>query len=172
MSESVKADYSGYILRELIELPQPEFTQWMPQTIGWKVLGIAAIGLVTYKAYGAYKFWKSNLYRREAIKAIEETTSLGNYEAAQRLSKILKVTSAYSLEFEDQSAFTTNNEKMCEKLNFSCVSHPFETELFLSWQQKILRPRSVANFDDNELKLIKASVATWVKKHSKEKVVK
>ncbi len=57
----------SYILRELKEVGLPDDISWMPQTLGWQILGLLALIVLIYVAYRVIKHWWLNRYRFEAI---------------------------------------------------------------------------------------------------------
>ena len=42
---------STYILRDLHDVAIPESVSWIPQTIGWKILGVILLLIAVYLAY-------------------------------------------------------------------------------------------------------------------------
>lgn len=61
---------STYILRDLHDVAIPTSVSWMPQTIGWKILGIILLLVAIYLAYRLALRWWSNRYRKEALQEL------------------------------------------------------------------------------------------------------
>lgn len=84
-------DYAGLNLVELLDLlepiPQPQPVSMLPQTQGWLWLGLLLLVLVVWIGRQLLTRWRSNAYRREALK---EIASAKNDPA--RIAEILRRT--------------------------------------------------------------------------------
>ena len=101
------SDYEGRNLPQLIELmhdlARPEAVSWLPQTVGWWVIGAWLLVLAFLGVGYAYLHWRRNRYRREAItllQAIETGAVAGTSlaTAGEKIAVLLKRTAlvAYS----------------------------------------------------------------------------
>lgn len=68
--------YDGLNLPQLLDLMHglvmPEPVSWMPQTVGWLVVGVWLIALAGVIGWSSVKRWRNNRYRREALAALAE----------------------------------------------------------------------------------------------------
>ncbi len=56
----------------LKELPLPEPVSWMPQTVGWLFLAIAAIAAVAYFGWRRWQAYQADQYRRDALARLKQ----------------------------------------------------------------------------------------------------
>ena len=61
------ATFGNYLLHGIEEVHLPSAVSWLPQTIGWKVLGLLLTIAVGYRIYLQAKKWWRNRYRRAAL---------------------------------------------------------------------------------------------------------
>ena len=80
---------SSYILRELIEVDFPEPVSWMPQTLGWKIVGIILFIALVYFGYRKARYWWLNRYRAEAIN-VTESLSVDDVKFEYKMFVIMK----------------------------------------------------------------------------------
>ena len=59
------------VLDRLHPLLQPEPPSWMPQMVGWAVLGIILAALVSWALWRAARRWVANRYRRLALAELQ-----------------------------------------------------------------------------------------------------
>lgn len=68
--------YEGLNLVDLLELlhapVMAEPVSWVPQTIGWQVVGVWLGILAVLGAWHAFQYWRRNRYRREALDALAD----------------------------------------------------------------------------------------------------
>lgn len=55
------------LINKLAPPPAPDPVSMVPQTLGWIVLGLIALGLVVWLAWRSYRNWRANAYRRAAL---------------------------------------------------------------------------------------------------------
>lgn len=84
-------DYAGLNLVELLDLleqiPEPQPVSMLPQTQGWLWLGLILLILLVWTGRLLIRRWRSNAYRREALR---EIASAKNDPA--RIAEILRRT--------------------------------------------------------------------------------
>ncbi|GEA52673.1 hypothetical protein VIN01S_34770 [Vibrio inusitatus NBRC 102082] len=61
----------SYMLRDIVEVAVAPSVSWMPETIGWKVVGVTVMLCVSVWAYKSLYLWWSNRYRREALQSFD-----------------------------------------------------------------------------------------------------
>lgn len=71
--------YDGLNLPQLLELLHPPVTPepvpWLPQTVGWQVVGAWALAVSILFAVHAWRRWVRNRYRREALDQLHTIAS-------------------------------------------------------------------------------------------------
>ncbi len=85
--------FGNYILHGIEEVHLPDPVSWWPQTIGWKVLGLLALILLSYGIYRQIKIWWRNRYRREALKQLAslEASAADWQSVVRQLPTLLKL---------------------------------------------------------------------------------
>lgn len=73
-------------LSNLHNIVTPPDVSWWPLAPGWLVLLAIAISALSYYAYRAFRAWKGNAYRREAL------VQLNSADSAIRIAEVLKRT--------------------------------------------------------------------------------
>jgi len=71
----------------LKELPLPDPVSWVPQTIGWLFLAIAALAGVGYFVWRRWQIWQANQYRRDGLARLKQM----NPKQLHDLPEILRV---------------------------------------------------------------------------------
>lgn len=54
-------------LAQLVDIAQPAPVSWMPQTVGWEMLGVVLLLLALWLTWRGIRRWFRNRYRREAL---------------------------------------------------------------------------------------------------------
>lgn len=162
------------MLETLRELSDPSFTAWYPVTLGWKILALLFAIWFSYKAYQGYQIWRQNKYRRVALAGLKSMDLNQPYIAAQLLSVTLKATANYAL--RDKAIYTDRSGELCRILNssyngahfqeHSFQKNMFEEQKFADWQQRILLPEHIAQFNHQEVEELYQQVEQWMKKHN------
>lgn len=145
----------SYIKNPPVELE----TSWFPETIGWKILLLILVIFLTKKGIDFYKKWKSNEYRRLALKKLEKQ-NVGLLE----FSKTLKETTR--LAYPDDYNNRLNQEDLYNLLMDKITSKKIEKELFFKWQDSLLMKNKEVTTEENEI--IKTFVFNWIRTHKKE----
>ena len=77
---------------ELHEIVSPEPINWMPQTLGWQILGLVlAIGLLR-RFWRLFRSWLRNRYRREAQARLRQLAPSANIFAVNEVLKLTAMT--------------------------------------------------------------------------------
>lgn len=81
-------------LDQLRELPLPEPVSYWPQTWAWAVLGLLSMATAVWLAARAWRRWRGNRYRREALSELQriEAEAAADPLAARDLPALLKRT--------------------------------------------------------------------------------
>ncbi len=158
---------STYILRDLHDVTIPDSVSWMPQTIGWKILGVALLLVAIYLAYRLVLRWWNNRYREEALK---ELTLLDarDKNSTERTFKVLKVV----LRYLDSSNAKLFGEAYVKRLNaylpikgkaISDRRGYFPDDISNLWMQSLIDPNVRLTFEQR-LDVIQTAMM-WLKFH-------
>lgn len=98
MAEEARPDpITEAALRSLKDIAVPQPVSWMPQTWGWLALALILLAAIVLCGLLAYKRWRRNAYRREALRLLDEIA--GDFRngqtragASPRLGELLKRT--------------------------------------------------------------------------------
>lgn len=94
VNKDFASTFGNYILHGIEEVHLPESVSWWPQTIGWKLLGILLLLLLSYRAICWVQHWWRNRYRREALKQLSalEASAHEWQSVVRQLPFLLKTT--------------------------------------------------------------------------------
>lgn len=67
---------SANSLDRMHDIVVPEPVSWWPPAVGWYVVFAVMFLIASYLAYLAWRRWKLNAYRREALRALEQATTV------------------------------------------------------------------------------------------------
>lgn len=67
-----EANVQAPSLSQLADVVQPPPVSWMPQTVGWEVLGAALAVLALWLIWRSARRWWRNRYRREALAELRQ----------------------------------------------------------------------------------------------------
>ena len=89
--------FGNYAIIGLVEVLPPSSVSWWPTTIGWKILGLATLTFLLWKAYGYYRFWVRNRYRQLALKQLDALIDQHGMSASllSHSSRLLKATALH-----------------------------------------------------------------------------
>lgn len=156
-----------YILRELRDVTIPDSVSWFPQTIGWKILGVALLLAAFYLAYRLALRWWNNRYRKEALKELT-VLDARDKNSTERTFKVLKVV----LRYLDRSNAKLFGQAYVNRLNAylpvnagtSTNSNAFFTdEVSGLWMQSLIDPKVRLTFEQR-LEVIQTAMM-WLKFH-------
>ncbi|MGK0442977.1 MAG: hypothetical protein ACJA0N_002797 [Pseudohongiellaceae bacterium] len=85
--------FGNYLLHGIDEVILPESISLMPQTVGWKIVGVLLIAYILWRSFLAWRLWQKNWYRREGLKVLADIRSLfeaGNIAAVNEVPALLK----------------------------------------------------------------------------------
>lgn len=150
---------STYILRELHDVTVPDSVSWMPQTIGWKILGGLLLIFVGYLVYRYCINWWDNRYRQEAIKAIDGLDN-GSDSLPHDVFAVLKVVLVH-LNSSNANLFGQN---FIVALDSRLERPLFNDDVSSRWIHSLVNP--TVQFEREEREIICERAVTWLKTHS------
>ncbi|WP_373960491.1 DUF4381 domain-containing protein [Vibrio gigantis] len=158
---------STYILRELHDVAIPESVSWVPQTIGWKILGVASLMVTIYLVYRLALRWWNNRYRKEALKELM-VLDARDKNSTKRTFKVLKVVLRYldsrNAKLFGQAYVNRLNAYLPVNADTSTKSSAFFTdEVSGLWMQSLIDPKVRLSFEQR-LEVIQTAMM-WLKLH-------
>ncbi len=152
-------------LEGLHDIAVPEPVSWMPQTIGWYVVGAVIVGLVVWAAVGYYRRRRANRYRRAALTELAgiEATLHDPAEHAAALSAIPVLVKRVALSFTPREAIASlTGDPWLQWLDASCGGAEFSQEVGSLLPQLAYRPTNVR---PDEITDLVALVRQWIQQH-------
>ncbi len=116
--------FGNYALGDFVEAVSPEDISWLPQTIGWQILGLALLLLGLYRGWQGLRRWYRNRYRREAtakLKAWQQQPD--GALLAEDVNRLLKLTALAA--FPREQVAGLYGRDWVEFLNAQCPGAPF-----------------------------------------------
>ena len=152
---------STYILRDIQEVAIPDSVSWLPQTIGWKILGVVLMIAFVYGAYRYALYRWHNRYRQEALDALAQIDP-SDKSSTKRVFEVLKSVLRY-LNARNASVYGEQTLIMLD----GCLpkKHPeiFQDKSSKIWIDSLINPSVYLTFEQRVEILEKAT--TWVKVH-------
>ncbi|MGO2160997.1 MAG: DUF4381 domain-containing protein [Vibrio toranzoniae] len=158
---------STYIFRELRDVTIPDSVSWFPQTIGWKILGVALLLAAFYLAYRLALRWWNNRYRKEALRELM-VLDARDKNSTERTFKVLKVVLRYldsdNAKLFGQAYVNRLNAYLPVNAGRSTKSNAFFTdEVSGLWMQSLIDPKVRLTFEQR-LEVIQTAMM-WLKLH-------
>ena len=152
---------STYILRDIQDVVVPDSVSWLPQTIGWKVLGVALIIAFAYAAYRYACYRWNNRYRQEALDVLDQLdpSDKGSAKRAfEVLKSVLRYLNARHASIHGERALATLDGYLPKK-----ASTIFQDSASKIWIDSLVNPSIYLTFEQRVEIIEKAT--TWVKVH-------
>lgn len=151
---------STYILRDLIDVDLPDHVSWMPQTIGWKLVGLALLAVLIWWSYKTAKKWWFNRYRHEAIRMTEQLQTQDpkfEYKAFVIMKRVMGYV------YPEQKALF--GETFMDALNAYPTETPLQldVELGQDWMKALSSQRDALS--DAQKNTLKAYMLAWFEQH-------
>lgn len=150
------------LLRTLIESPNPEPIAMWPQTIGWKVVSLAALCVLGYIGFKSYQSWVKNRYKREALKALNTLSECNDLIEIRihRLNWVLKTVAAKS--YSNKQVAILHGDRWASFL-VNTSNAEIEERLVMRWQESLYQPGSALTNGDVEQLIAWAKL--WINTH-------
>ncbi len=154
-------------LEGLHDIAMPEPVSWMPQTIGWYVVGAVIVGLVVWAAVGHYRRRQANHYRRAALAELAdiETTLADPAKQAAALGAIPVLVKRVALSFTPREAIASlTGDPWLQWLDASYGGAEFSRGVGHLLPQMAYRPRPTDDSQDEITDLV-AHGRQWIQPH-------
>ncbi len=149
-----------FILSKLHDVTVPPSVSWYPQTIGWKILAVAALLVLFYIAYRLVRKWWTNRYRQEALDAIA-LIDPNQSDMPKTLFSILKIVLIH-LDSCNAKLFDGAFLRKLDELNPK--QQAFSDETSALWLKSVINPKIELTNEQRVALIDKANC--WVKAHS------
>ena len=160
--------FGNLAIKGIEEVVLPDPVSYFPQTIGWKIVGLAICLFVAYKSYYLIRQWWYNRYRRAALKEIEQLSGqkIIPGKSLAELSILLKATAlhVYPREYiaklsghlwlmflNQQAGYTAFDEISVNLLSVTVYKSPDQ-------------------INENDLQHLMNQVEFWIKKHPNKRI--
>ncbi len=153
--------FGNYALGDFVEVVSPDAISWLPQTAGWRWLGLLVLLAVLYRGLKILRRWYHNRYRREATARIMDLLDDPDRPTgAGEVNHLLKLTALAA--FPREQVARLSGPDWVEFLNRQCPQPAFtaqQAELLGSGSYRLEPLGRVARQD-----LLAASLA-WIREH-------
>ena len=156
---SLPALFGNPLLRgELQEIVAPGPIDWLPQTLGWQILGlILALGFLQ-RAWRIFRVWLRNRYRREAQHRLRQ---LGPSASASAINEVLKLTAMTAASRREVAALT--GKIWCQWLQTRTPNLVFSTDTLQILGDALYDPQSDLSAAQREALVQQAHL--WIGQH-------
>lgn len=157
-------------LERLVEIDPPEPVSWMPQTVGWIVLGILVVGVLGVATSRAIRRWRRNAYRRAALgelSALEESLDSQGSAALIGLGELLRRTVLAVAERERVAGLSAAE---WTRLLDGSLSEPVFLESGTDLLSQLTYGRAAAVVPEEAVALLRAS-RHWIEHHDRSRLV-
>lgn len=156
--------FGNYNLHGIEEVHLPEPVSWMPQTIGWKVLGVLLLLLFCGYLFRQAKVWWKNRYRREALKQLAQLEAMKDaYGVVSRLPFLLKATALQA--FPREEIASLSGDSWLEFLSDHYPGHSFSDALGQQLITISYQRRQQCSLNDEDVGALVDRTRDWIKRH-------
>ena len=151
-------------LDQLRDIHLPEPISWWPLAPGWWLLIIAAVVLAAWLVVHLYNRYNAGLYRRQALKKLDQLAALESQQQLRQLFELLKQTanSAYPQLYPGSrgtEAFISFLKASSDKEVFQQLDFDLDLALYSGSNPKA-SPQSSEQWDK-----LYSDAKTWIKHH-------
>jgi len=155
--------WGNYLLEKLIETQTPESINWLPQTLGWKILALVALLLLIRKVHHVYRDYQRNAYRREALAWLFQCQQTNEPELYKQLPTLLRKTALNAFKRSDISQLS--GEQWEHWLDQQCQQTSFVTTCPNALHQLAYMPINPSTFEPERYQDLLTQVTLWIKHH-------
>ena len=153
--------FGNYALGDFVEVVPPAAISWLPQTAGWRWLGLLLLGVVLYHGWKALRRWYRNRYRREAAAKLRRLQVEGERPPGlEEVNQLLKRTALAA--WPRHQVASLSGADWGEFLNRQCPQPPFSQLQIALLGEGIYR---MTPLDPDTGRELLAASLTWVREH-------
>ena len=156
--------FGNYAVRGVAEILPPESVNWLPTTVGWRVLAVVLLVVTLRQVWRSAQHWLRNRYRGAAIRELEEISTACVSLDAQltAISRLLKATALQAYPREEVAALTGRG--WIEWLNATGGRATFSKESRYLLAEHVYRRQ--AEVTEQALLTLQDTSRLWIKHHS------
>lgn len=146
----------------LIDIYQPEAVSWFPQTIGWLIVLILVLVLLSFFGYRKLLLYWQNRYRREALAALEKVGLNNSAEQiAFDLFFIMKTVATY----QDRQAGPLTGEQFLVHLDQQLTKQDavFRSDIGDKWVKGLVS--TDCELSQSEVETLVTLCRDWINNH-------
>jgi len=155
--------WGNYLIEKIVETQPPAPIDWWPQTLAWQGLFILLIIVLIGKSYLAYKRYKADSYRREALKWLLQFQQENEFCFYQQLPQLLRKTALAA--FKRSVVIPLSNSAWEHWLDEQCEQSNFVTACPNLLHQLAFAPQ--IQLTDKQKHTLFIQVKNWIKYHRK-----
>ena len=156
---SLPALFGNPLLRgELHEIVSPGPIDWLPQTLGWQVLGLVLALLLLRRSWRIFRVWLRNRYRREAQQRLAQ---LGPSASATAVNEVLKLTAMTAASRREVAALT--GKSWCQWLQTRTPKLIFSPDTLRILGDALYDPQS--NLSSGQRESLVQEAHLWIGQH-------
>lgn len=152
------------MLRDIKQIDMPHSISWMPQTIGWKILGVVILIFAIYKLTNMTLNHLHNRYRKQLSEQLNQVDNTIIADKARRALQ-LAVHFAYPKNAHEINALS-DQEWFASVSAMSPDSTPMEDELCTRWLANRFKPKAQQEWSENDAEQLRNWVNDWLWQHS------
>jgi hypothetical protein len=159
--------WGNFALKGFVETQAPESINWLPQTLGWKIVLIVTIFWLFKKSIQAYQLYQRNAYRRDAVKwlyQLKQTHHTSNESQYRQLPTLLRKTALCAFKRSDITTLTGASWE--QWLDKQCPKSDFQQQCPNILSQLAFAPS--LNISDAQMALLIEQIDLWIKFHRRQ----
>ncbi len=153
--------FGNYALGDFVEVVSPEAISWLPQTAGWRWLGLLVLLAILYRGAKILRRWYRNRYRREATARVKRLLAEQHrHTGAGEINRLLKLTALAA--FPRKEVASLCGPDWVEFLNRQCPRPAFSAQ-----QAELLGAASyrLDPLDAGARRDLLAASLVWIREH-------
>jgi len=157
--------FGNYILHGIEEVHLPEPISWWPQTIGWKLLVLLLLLLLSYRVVIQTKLWWHNRYRRVALKRLSEleSSASGWQYVVRQLPFLLKTTALLAYPRVDVAQLS--GKPWLRFLDSQYTGPAFSDGVGQELLAVSYKPNSLWMLSESEAQVLITMTRAWIREH-------
>lgn len=167
--------WGNYALTGLSETQTPNTINWWPQTMAWQILSFILLLFVLKKIYLAYKKYRKNVYRRNALAWLTQLALAEQNSSAKQLHQhyrqlpvLLRQVALVAFQRANITQLSGNSwelwlDRQCSETHFEQICPTLLHQLAFAPDSSI---ETITN--STKIKLLVEQITLWVKHHRSE----
>ncbi len=155
--------FGNYAIRGIAEILPPDRVNWLPTTVGWKLLLLILLGWLGRTLWRRWQHWRGNRYRRAALAQLEYIVSQRR-DAQHQLDAIASLLKSTALQaYPRIEVAALSGPQWLSWLNAHTSQPLFSGPASQLLTQSIYSGET--GDDGGDLKQLGDMAATWIRRH-------